>query len=181
MGDDTRAALNGAPCAIAIAPRGYSPPTGGLAVLGVGYHGSVESERALAVARELGSRQGASVKAMWVVTPDDVRERTPLPAAWPSATTAMVEEIQERLHTVDDIEAEAVSGGCDEVLAKLSRQTDVLVVGSRGYGPARSLFHGSVSSYLERHAQCPLVVVPRQAPRSDEKAPASQSGVSITA
>ena len=56
MGDDARAALNGAPCAIAIAPRGYSPPTGGLAVLGVGYDGSVDSEQ-LAVARELASRQ----------------------------------------------------------------------------------------------------------------------------
>ena len=181
MGDDARAALNGAPCAIAIAPRGYSPPTGGLAVLGVGYDGSAESERALAVARELAGRGHASVKAMWVVTQDDVRERAPLPADWPSATTAMVDEIQERLRTIGEIDAEAVSGGCDEELAKLSRDTDVVIVGSRGYGPAHCLFHGSVSSYLERHAQCPLVVVPRDAARSDENAPASTSGVSITA
>ena len=51
-----------------------------------------------------------------------------------------------------------------------------MIVGSRGYGPAHCLFHGSVSSYLERHARCPLVVVPPDAARDDENAPASTSG-----
>ena len=51
---------------------------------------------------------------MWVVTQDDVRERAPPPADWPSATTAMVDEIQQRLRTIGEIDAEAVSGGCDE-------------------------------------------------------------------
>ena len=39
---------------------------------------------------------------------------------------------------------------------------DLLIVGSRGYGPLGSVFHGSVSSYLERHAQSGLLVVPRR-------------------
>ena len=73
------------------------------------------------MARELAGRGHASVKAIWVVTQDDVRERAPLPADWPSATTAMVDEIQERLRTIGEVDAAAVSGGCDEELAKLSR------------------------------------------------------------
>jgi nucleotide-binding universal stress UspA family protein len=38
---------------------------------------------------------------------------------------------------------------------------DVLVCGSRGYGPARSVLLGGVSSRLVRHARLPVVVVPR--------------------
>lgn len=41
------------------------------------------------------------------------------------------------------------------------RGADLLVVGSRGYGPAQRLFHGSISSYLVRHVACPLLVLPR--------------------
>jgi nucleotide-binding universal stress UspA family protein len=56
MGDDARAAFNGAPCAIAIAPRGYTETQHDLRKLGVGYDGSAESEHALTVALELASR-----------------------------------------------------------------------------------------------------------------------------
>src|SRR5579862_4113556 len=54
LGHDTRAALNGAPCAIAIAPAGYGieAPTA-MREIGVGYDGSPESEHALGVARGL--------------------------------------------------------------------------------------------------------------------------------
>ena len=38
---------------------------------------------------------------------------------------------------------------------------DVLVCGSRGYGPARRVLLGGVSSRLLRHARIPVIVVPR--------------------
>ena len=47
VGDDTRAALNGAPCAIAIAPGGYAGERGVMRETGVGYDGSPQSEHAL--------------------------------------------------------------------------------------------------------------------------------------
>ena len=50
MGDDTRAALNGAPCAVAIASRGYQCQPHQLETLGVGYDGSPESSLALGAA-----------------------------------------------------------------------------------------------------------------------------------
>src|ERR1019366_3328105 len=53
LGDDTRAALNGAPCAVAIAARGYSEHPIPLAKVGVAYNGSTESKDALALAREI--------------------------------------------------------------------------------------------------------------------------------
>src|SRR5262245_37198656 len=50
LGDDTRASLNGAPCAVAIASRGYGELPKPFAIVGVGYDGSPESEMALAAA-----------------------------------------------------------------------------------------------------------------------------------
>ena len=46
-----------------------------------------------------------------------------------------------------------------DVLRAASRQAAVLVVGSRGRGPVRSLLLGSVSLAVTRHAACPVVVV----------------------
>jgi nucleotide-binding universal stress UspA family protein len=46
-------------------------------------------------------------------------------------------------------------------LAKASEHVDLLVLGSRGYGPLGAVVLGSVSSTLVRAASCPVVVVPR--------------------
>ena len=61
LGDDTRAALNGAPCAVAIAARGYSEYPVPIARIGVGYNGSRESEAALDLARTLAAGTRATV------------------------------------------------------------------------------------------------------------------------
>src|SRR5699024_1867085 len=63
IGDDTSAALNGAPCSIAIAPTNYSPQLGAMREIGVGYDGSPESAYALSVARMLAGASGAKVSA----------------------------------------------------------------------------------------------------------------------
>ena len=52
-------------------------------------------------------------------------------------------------------------GGPREELAQFGKNLDLLVVGSRGYGPIGRLDHGSVSRYLVGHATCPLLVLPR--------------------
>ena len=51
LGDDTRAALNGTPCAVAVAARGYATASTAAERVGVGYDGSPESTAALAAAR----------------------------------------------------------------------------------------------------------------------------------
>ena len=50
-----------------------------------------------------------------------------------------------------------------EELAAFGDDVDILVVGSRSYGPVRRMMLGSTSDYLERHARCSLVVLPRAA------------------
>jgi nucleotide-binding universal stress UspA family protein len=60
-----------------------------------------------------------------------------------------------------------VYGLAGEELAAFGDQVDILVVGSRGYGPVKRLVLGSTSDYLERHARCPLLVLPRVATNGD--------------
>ena len=48
-----------------------------------------------------------------------------------------------------------------EVLLRISDHVDLMVSGSRGYGPVRSVLLGSVSRRLVDDAACPVLVVPR--------------------
>ena len=59
------------------------------------------------------------------------------------------------------VEGEVVFGLAGEELAAFGEGVDILVVGSRSYGPVRRLVIGSTSDYLERHARCALLVLPR--------------------
>jgi len=139
LGDDARASLDRAPCAVAIAPHGYADSSTPLHEIGLGYDGSPESERALATARELAGRAGAEIKALRVITPANVREEDTGNANW----------------------SESVWRSQAEALSDFSRDLDLLIVGSRTHGSLGRVRHGSVPGYLLRHVMCPLLVVPR--------------------
>ena len=49
-----------------------------------------------------------------------------------------------------------------EELAAFGDGLDLLVVGSRSYGPVRRLVSGSTSDFLQRHARCSLLVLVRE-------------------
>jgi nucleotide-binding universal stress UspA family protein len=73
----------------------------------------------------------------------------------------MLKEANGRLQELSGVDAHAVYGIPGEELAAFGDAVDILVVGSRGYGPVRRLVVGSTSNYLERHARCSLLVLPR--------------------
>jgi len=54
-----------------------------------------------------------------------------------------------------------VGGIPTQALARFGEEVDLLVVGSRGFGPARRMLFGSTSEYLVRHIRCPLLIVRR--------------------
>jgi nucleotide-binding universal stress UspA family protein len=60
------------------------------------------------------------------------------------------------------LEVRAVTDGDPAVeLALIAEHLDLLVLGSRAYGPSGRLLSGSTSMQLPRRAACPLLVVPR--------------------
>jgi nucleotide-binding universal stress UspA family protein len=173
IGDDTRAALNGAPCAVAIAARGYAANPIPIAKVGVAYNGSPESGTALASARELAAADGAVVYALEVVALPSYAFTGLMAPPLGDSIDAMLGEAKERMGKLPDVHGDAVYGLAGEELAAFGDELDLLVVGSRGYGPIRRLVLGSTSAYLERHARCSLLVLVRAA----EAEPAARAAV----
>jgi nucleotide-binding universal stress UspA family protein len=161
LGNDTRAALNGAPCAVAIAARGYAEHPFPLAKIGVAYNGSAEAEEALATARRLAAPDRAELSALEVVSIPSYAFTGLVPPAFGETVDIMLDEANERMGALDGVSARAVYGLPGEELALFSDELDLLIVGSRGYGPVRRLVLGSTSEYLERHARSSVLVLPR--------------------
>ena len=157
VGDHTRDALNGAPCAVAVAPAGYAERSVVLGEIGVGYDGSPESEHAVAVARGFASEVGAKVSAFEAVS---LRSEARGAAA---EIDRRVEEARERIAALGDVEPHAAYGDAAEELALYGASVDLLIVGSRGYGPMGRIMHGSTSLRLARTSRCPLLVLTRAA------------------
>jgi nucleotide-binding universal stress UspA family protein len=157
LGDATRAALIGAPCAVAVAPLGYAEDGSAIARIGVGYDGSSESKAALECARELAAIHGATVTALTVVEPaGPVRG-----LARGDTDEELLAQARADLDALEGVEGEAVLGLAGEELAAFGERVDLLVEGAREYGPIRRLMLGSTALHLASNARCPLLVLAR--------------------
>jgi nucleotide-binding universal stress UspA family protein len=174
VGDDTSASLNGATCAVAVAPRGYVARSGGFLRVGVGYDFSPESRAALALARRLAARDGAKLSALYVVSLPAWGYIAPMPSNWGELVEDDRQAAEEKVASLEGLEARAAYGLPVEELAAFGDRVDLLVVGSRNYGPMRRLMLGSTSHGLARHARCALLVLPRSVEAS------AQAQVSIS-
>jgi|SRR5829696_5052437 len=162
--------LQGARCRLIIAPKGYAQEDHSqdrLRVVAVGYDGMAESQAALDEAAVLARKFGASMKVIGVMTPVPAMGA----AAAASAGAEAGPDFQTRLHeAVADLPTELralpVFERGDPVTKLLEAAevgVDLLVLGSRGFGPVLRLLIGSVSSRVIRGAPCPVMVVPRPA------------------
>ncbi|HTP21824.1 MAG TPA: universal stress protein [Solirubrobacteraceae bacterium] len=166
IGDDTRAALNGAPCAVAIAPAGYSRQPTVMREVGVGYDGSPESNRALELARVIAAEHHTKLSAFQAISTSASLYLGHLDTAAPVELAAVhrdVDEARERIAALGGVEPHAAYGDPVEELTLYSASLDLLVVGSRGYGPLGRLVYGGVAQRLARTARCPLLVLTRSA------------------
>jgi nucleotide-binding universal stress UspA family protein len=171
LGDQTSGALNGAPCAVAIAPLGHAAAPHPLSAIGIGYDGSPESERALEAARELAARCGSTIKALSVVSLQSIPYGEPIPANWPEVAKELVDDELRRLRGLSDVEGDVSYGDPSEELSRFGEELDLLIVGSRSYGPVGRLFNGSTSNFLAKRARCPLLVLPRSSTTSVDHEP----------
>lgn len=178
VGSTTERLLQGAPCAVAAAPRGYRERSGSLRLVGVAFAASPESEAALRAAEALAQTLGASLHVFSAVEPPQLKRAAygdySLP---PGFTYSDIEQaFDERIRGAFDRAVESLPrelnpegtllfGDPAEELSRRAREesVDLLVTGSRGYGPLGRVLVGGVSSALMRSAPCPLLVVPRGA------------------
>ncbi len=184
-GSTAQRVIHGAPCAVAVAPRGWTPPAELRTIL-VAVDEGPEATAALAVAAQLAAAGDARLVAVNVV-------HQPSPAHplfslvdtsytdWVSATRAAAERIVRDAAAATGTEPEILIAEGDPAarLAELSRTADLLVVGSRRYGPLRTVLLGGVSWPLLERAACPVVVVPRG--RGDRRAAALDPGETAAA
>jgi nucleotide-binding universal stress UspA family protein len=155
IGDDSRAVLENAPCAVAVAPVGYAAHPPHVRRIGAGYDGSPEGERALALARELAAERGADVSAFQAL-------RESLYAHDPWVAESEIEAEAARARTrMAGLGAEPHVGAGDpaEELARYGASVDLLVLGSHRYRPIEHLAAPSTAQRLAQHPPCPLVVL----------------------
>jgi len=175
-GDDTRATIHGAPCPVAIAPRGYAVDDAAIDAIVVGFNGTVESRAAVQAAAEIRRDLHARLRVICVAEdPDPLLASYGYALDWPEIANASRAHAERLLHELlaelDDAEGEVVAGRAGKQLESFAEGADLLVIGSRGWGPLRRVLLGSTSDRLVHHAACPVLVVPR--PRAgSEAAPA---------
>ena len=165
-----RQVLHGAGCAVALAARGLGEQPFALRHIVVGVDRSGEAGAALAVAREIARSTGARLTAVAVV--DDRLPATVAPAGmaielaqWDELVRANRVRTEELIAAVtaedDDVEGELRVGDPAEELAEVAEGADLLVIGSRQWGPLSRLVVGSTGEELVHRAPCSLLVVPR--------------------
>lgn len=162
--------LHGSPCPVAIVPRGYAA-AGPIERVGVGYDGSDESEAALVAACQVALRFGASMRVIRVF--DAARVGTPalmtvpgyvaVHEDWEARQREGLDEAVAGLPAEVGAEAVFLAGPAGQELASQTEGVDLLVVGSRGYGPRAAVLLGGVTHTVIRKAACPVLVLPRGA------------------
>jgi nucleotide-binding universal stress UspA family protein len=170
--------LQGAPCAVAVAPAGMRS-TERFRHVGVAYDGSPEASAALAAGYRIAARSGAAVTLLWAL------DRVPPPASFATAADLESTAHRARLHAHELLDSAAdaappdvnprtlllhgapgtvIAAACDGIV-------DLLVTGSRGYGPMQRALLGSVSEALTDGASHPVLVLPRDPATAADDAP----------
>lgn len=171
LGSVGSALLSGAPCAIAVAPQGYaSRERRSMLRLCVAVDGSDESWPALAAATGLAARLHASLTLLGVVEPIRFSHGGEYPAIDPTSYEHAAEQAFER--AMDRVPADLpatrqlMKGDAPALIADAASDYDLLILGSRGYGPVRRALLGSVSAKLMEISPAPVLILPRRRGRS---------------
>ena len=167
LGNAAEAASEGAPCAIAVAPRFFrfhdelETP-----VVGVAFDGSAESEAAVEAAVPLARAAGATLRLITVEPAGwsrPIRHHEPVGPA----LELLAAEIDGGL----EVETRRLQGDPFHALRRETEELGLLVCGSRARGPLARVMLGSVSAAVVHGAACPVLVVPRRVLHPSEAAP----------
>lgn len=176
--------LHGAPCPVAVAPVGFAFENAAAVprLIGVAFTDTPDGRAALSTACMLAVRAHGFVRLLTVAEPLHPLMTATLDAmALEGARSAREAEAEATLrHGLDSVSAGRSAGGevlsddPSDALAAASAGFDLLVCGSRGYGPMGRLLVGGTSHALVRKAACPVLVVPPSS-TADETGGASET------
>jgi nucleotide-binding universal stress UspA family protein len=166
--------MQGSPCPIAVVPHGWSED-GALRTIGVAYVDTEEGRNALRGAYELARRAGATLRVLTVAKVGagahaEAETRHPgqrgkrydeVEGEHRLRTEAAVRAAVSELEGDVPVEVDAFLEDPAEVLIRVSEHVDLLVCGSRGYGPLRAVLLGGVTRRVTAAAACPVLVLPR--------------------
>ena len=151
--------LQGAPCAVAIAPGGLRQ-TDDFHHIGIAFDGSPEARGALEGGYEIAARCGAAVTLLWALPRIGVESlsreaRLHADEQLDAAADAAPAGVNPRTLLLYGEPRHVIREACDGVV-------DLLVTGSRGYGPMQRALLGSVSEALTEGATHPVLITPRR-------------------
>ena len=166
--------MHGAPCPIAVVPHGWDARRE-LQTIGVAYADSEEGREALRAAHALAARSEGTLRVLTVVrmhaaaygetearragrTGKDFDE---VEGEHRVKAEAAVEELVADLGGDVEVQVDAFLEDPADTLIRVSEHLDLLVCGSRGYGPLRAVLLGGVSRRVAAEAHCPIIVLPR--------------------
>ena len=166
-GDHAAGTIHASSCPVAVAPRGFAGREWGpVTRIGVGFDGRPEARQALDLAIGLARDCGATIEVTSVIgAPIAEVEAGVYDPEWlEQARADAEEELKTALADADvDVSPGVFAGTAVEELTELSSRVDLLVVGSRAWGPVRRILVGSTAARLMRQAHCPVLVLPRGA------------------
>lgn len=188
LGSVGRSLLSGSPCPVIVAPKGYaSGEAGPISRIGVGLDGSEESWGAFEAAGALARRLGAELHAIAVLHPPppdvpgavlSIFSAGEVEARAESRVEALLREAESRAPGGLTVRSHLRRGEPGNELASAAAEAalDVLVLGSRGYGPLRSALLGSTSGEVASSAALPVLVLPRGAGASSLDPASKEAG-----
>lgn len=182
--------VHGAPCAVLTAPAGYADcDVDSWRRVGVGFTDSIEGKAALRLGHALAGIFGGQLgvlAASWIGPIIRNYAGLAIPVSTLEdetykATSASVERAIGELATGASVYAQTIKGEPCDVLVDQSERLDLLVLGSRAYGPLRHALLGSVSAPVMREAHCPVLVVPRGSQSEEDEAESERATTSAGA
>jgi nucleotide-binding universal stress UspA family protein len=163
--------MHGAPCPIAIVPRSWQAG-GGLGVLGIAFTDTPEGRIAFAEGFALAKRADARVRVLAAIKPRTFgraaggrpgQEETTYDAVGAEAehVADQILNMARRHDPGVPVEPDVSAQDAAEFLIAASPNVDLLICGSRGYGPLRAVLLGGVSRKVAAGAHCPVIVLAR--------------------
>jgi nucleotide-binding universal stress UspA family protein len=181
VGTTAERVIHASSCPVAVVPKGYERPEGGVKVIGAAYSPSDEGREALQAAASLARAGGARVRAIMVLDPKHAGEQSSSMMAGQHHSTsasegdAAVERLSDEAELNEIVAKLGVAAETDVLVADAadglvaaSQNVDLLIMGSRGLGPKRAVLLGSVSRRVAERSACPVVILPRGATEKTE-------------